>query len=120
MVCLISSGRLESRPAGRVDLPELRGDDDLIPDGRQRVSQELLVRERAIYLRRVEERTPRSTASRISAIASSPVQGGAAVIAHAHAAKPERRYLQAARPQHPLLQGMFHAFNRTTMHTCRG
>ena len=58
------------RPSGRVDLPELRGHDDLIPNGCKRVAHELLVRERAIDLRRVKSVTPRSTASRISAIAS--------------------------------------------------
>ena len=110
----------KGRPAARVDLPELRGDDDLITNGRERVAHELLVRERAIGLRRVEERHAEVHRLPDQRNRLVPVQSGAAVVAQAHAAKPERRYLQPARPQHPLLQGVFHAFNRTTIHTWRG
>jgi hypothetical protein len=44
--------------AGRVNLPELRGDDHLITNGSKRVAHKLLVRERTVDLRRVEERHP--------------------------------------------------------------
>ena len=110
----------QSRPAVRVDLPELRGHDDLITNGGKRVAHELLVRERAIDLRRVEERHPEVHRVPDQRDRLVPVQRGAAVIAQAHAAKPERRYLQPARPQRPLLQCVIHAFHRTTMPTCRG
>ena len=105
----------QGRSAGRVDLPELRGDDDLITNGGERVSHELLVGERSIGLRRVEERHAEVRRLPDQRNRLVPVQSGAAVVAQAHAAKPERRYLQPARPEHPLLQGMFHAFNRTTI-----
>jgi hypothetical protein len=41
------------------------------------------------------------------------------VITQAHAAKPKGRYLQPAGPQRPLLQGVIHARNRTTVHCWR-
>ena len=115
MVCLISSGRLEGQAAAHVDLPELRGDDDLITNGSERVSHELLVRERAIRLRRVEERHAEVHRIPDQRNRLVPVQSGAAVVAQTHAAKPERRYLQPARSQHPLVQGIVHTFNRTTV-----
>ena len=52
----ICSGRL-SRPAScRLELTELRGDDDLIADRRERFADQLFVRERTVHLRGVEER----------------------------------------------------------------
>ena len=107
------------RPAVRVDLPELRGNDDLITNGSERVAHDLLVRERPIDLRRVEER--HSEVHRLPDQPNGlvPGQSGTAVVAQAHAPKPERRYFQPARPQHALLQSVIHAFNRSTIHTRR-
>jgi hypothetical protein len=118
--CSSSPTAAKSRSAAYVDLPEFRGDDDLITNRSERVPHKLLIRERAIDLRRVEER--RAEAHRVPDQRNrlAPVQSGAAVVAKTHAAKPERRYLQPARPQHALLQCAIHAFNRTTIHTCRG
>jgi hypothetical protein len=95
VVCLISSGRL-IEPAGRVDLPELRGDDDLITNGSERVAHELLVRERAVDLHRVEERHPEVHGVPDQRNRLAPIQDGAAVVAQAHAAEPDRRDSQAA------------------------
>lgn len=48
----------KSRPAGRVDLPELRGHDDTITNRSKRVPHKLLIRERAIDLRMRDPRVP--------------------------------------------------------------
>jgi hypothetical protein len=106
--------------AGGVDLPELGGHDDLVTDGRQRVAHELLVRERAIDLRRVKERHAEVNGLADQIDPGVPVHRGASVVAHPHAPEPERRYFQPARPQHPFLQSKSHAFNRTTVHAEKG
>jgi hypothetical protein len=49
---------------------ELRADDHLLAERRQRLPKQLLVPERSVRLRRVENVTPRSTAARRMAIAS--------------------------------------------------
>ena len=74
---LIVSGRL-SRPAvAAVEVEaELRRDHDLIADRGERFADELLVRERAVDLRGVEERHAASTAVRISEIISCVSAGG--------------------------------------------
>ena len=55
---VIVSGRLSSPPASPVVEveAELRRDHDLVADRRERLADELLVRERAVDLRGVEER----------------------------------------------------------------
>src|ERR1700749_1006619 len=87
-------------------------------NGSERITHELLVRERAIRLSGVEERDTevRSVPDKRNRLA--PSQSGAAVIAQAHAAKPERGYLQPTGAQRPLLQAVIHGCNPTTIH-CR-
>src|SRR6185436_12149351 len=73
---------------------ELGRDHDPVTYRLERLADELLVRERAVALRRVEERD--------AAVDSRPDQGDHLLLlrewrkagAHAHAAEPERRYLQ--------------------------
>src|ERR1700691_3785480 len=77
--------------------------------GSKCIAYELLVRERAIDLRGVEERHAEVHRVPDQRDRLVPGQGGAAVITQAHAAKPERRYLQPAGPQRPDLQGVIHA-----------
>jgi len=103
------------RVAVRVDLPELGGDDDLVANGGQSVSHELLVRERAIDLRRVKERHTEVHRLPDQGDRLVPVQRGAAVVTQTHTAQPQRRHLQPARPERPLIQGI-HASHRTTTH----
>ena len=105
----------ERGPAVGVDFPELRGHDDLITDGGERVAHQLLVRERAVDLRGVEERHPEVHRVPDQGNRLVPGHGGAAVIAQAHAAEPERGHLQPAGPQRPVLQCLIHARHRTTI-----
>jgi hypothetical protein len=51
---------------------ELGGDHHPVGDGREGLAHELLVRERSVHLRRVEERDPRSPAARMKG-GSSPL-----------------------------------------------
>jgi hypothetical protein len=75
-------------PTARVDFPELRGDDDLIANGSQGVSHELLVRERTVDLRRVEERHAEVHCLPDQRDRLVPVERGAAMVAQTHAAEP--------------------------------
>ena len=52
---LMCSGRLLRPPAFDVE-PELGGDDDLVAEGRERFSDKLFVRVRAVDFGRIEER----------------------------------------------------------------
>src|ERR1700722_4044918 len=88
----------KSGPTVRIDFPELRGYHDLMTNGSKRISHELLVRERAIGLSGVEERDTEVHRVPDQRNCLVPGQSGAAVITQAHAAKPERGYLQPAGP----------------------
>jgi hypothetical protein len=83
---------LGARPA---DESELRREHDLVTLARDRAADELLIRERAVGVRRVEQREAEleravDRRDRLGVIA------GAVEFAHAHAAEAERRDLQAS------------------------
>ena len=75
--------------------PELGSDHDLVLHRGEGRAGQLLVDVRPGDLSGVEERSPRSTAARMSAIISCRSPGvGAVGLAHPRAAKPDRRDLQ--------------------------
>ena len=74
--------------------PELRRDDHLAADGRQRLADQLLVRERAIDLRRVEERDAAFDGCAEERDHLLPVGRGPVGEAHPHAAEADRRDLE--------------------------
>jgi hypothetical protein len=78
---------------------ELRGDDDLLAEGRERLTEQLLVRERAVGLGRVEERDAALDGSADNGNGILPVGGGAVGRAQAHRSITERRDFEVARPQ---------------------
>ena len=89
-------GAVESHRFAVLDPPaELGRHHHLVPHRGECLTDEFLVDEGAIHLRRVEEIYPDSTASR-STRSSPPVSGVWTVaLRHAHAAKADRRDLQA-------------------------
>ena len=94
---LIVSGRLSTPsalPVVQVEA-ELRRDHDLVADGLERLADELLVRERPVHLRGVEEgdaAVDRGADQRDHLL---PVGKRRVALAHPHAAEPDRRDLQA-------------------------
>ena len=84
-------------PGRRVDIEgELGGDDDLIADRGQRLADELLVDERAVCLRGVEERHAPLDRLADERDHLAAVRGLAVVDAHAHAPQSESGHLQGA------------------------
>jgi hypothetical protein len=75
-----------------VDLPELRGDDDLVTNGGDRITHELHVGERAVNLRRVKESYAELHRLAYQPYRRVPLHRGAAVVAHTHAPEPKHRY----------------------------
>jgi hypothetical protein len=70
---------------------ELRGDDDLALERLERFADELLVRERAVDLGRIEERDAALHGRADELDALLPVRGRAVAEREPHAAEPERR-----------------------------
>ena len=97
---LIVSGRLSMPPASAVleVEAELRRDHDLVADGLERLADELLVRERPVHLRGVEEGDPAFDRGADQADHLVPVGERRVALAHPHAAEPDRRDLQALSP----------------------
>ena len=83
--------------------PELRRDDDLIANGRQRFADEFLVRERPIRFGRVEERDAGIDGCPNDRDAVFATRRLSVAEANAHAAEAERRHLQTVSSQYSLL-----------------
>jgi hypothetical protein len=83
-------------PPGRRELePELRGDDDLVADRGEGLTDEGFVDERSVRLGGVEECHPQIVGGPDQPHAVVGVDGLAVVGAEAHAAQPDRRHRQA-------------------------
>jgi hypothetical protein len=82
---------------------ELGGDHHSLAEGLEGLAHQLLVRERAVYLGRVEEGHAALDGRADEGDHLLSVGSRAVAEAHAHAAEPQRRDLQLARAQSTLL-----------------
>ena len=87
---------VERRPPRLEVEAELGRDHDLVANGLERLADELLVGERAVHLRGVEERDAALDRRADQRDHFLPVGDRADSLAHAHAAEPDRRDLQVA------------------------
>ena len=83
--------------------PELRRNDDLIPNGRERFADDLFVRERAVHLCRVEEGDAAVDRRADHRDALFTAGGRSVAEADAHAPEAEGRHFQSARAQSAFL-----------------
>lgn len=91
---------------------ELGRDHDLVAYRSERFPDELLVRERAVHLRRVEEGDAAVDRGADERDHHPHVAGGAVAPAHRHAAEPDRRDLEVAASECSRLHG-HQGFTRT-------